>query len=45
LAHLSHVSAARVTARMPIVIGFVTRGTPVTPNLRIPEMPGLSIYR
>src|SRR5215831_20437797 len=31
LSHLSHVSAARVTARMPIVIGFVTRVTPVTP--------------
>jgi hypothetical protein len=30
----THVSAARVTARMPIVIGFVTRVTPVTPNLR-----------
>ena len=30
LSHLSHVSAARVTARMPIVIGFVTRVTPVT---------------
>src|SRR5262249_56754593 len=28
---LSHVSAARVTARMPIVIGFVTRVTRVTP--------------
>ena len=31
LSHLSHVSAARVTARMPIAIGFVTRVTPVTP--------------
>src|SRR6516164_6267300 len=30
LSHLSHVSAARVTARMPIVIGFVTRVTRVT---------------
>jgi len=29
--NLSHVSAARVTARMPIVIGFVTRVTRVTP--------------
>ena len=28
--NLSHVSAARVTARMPIVIGFVTRVTRVT---------------
>jgi hypothetical protein len=32
---LKGFSAARVTARMPIVIGFVTRVTPVTPNLRI----------
>src|SRR5262249_27746691 len=31
LSHLSHVSAARVTARMPIVIRFLTRVTPVTP--------------
>src|SRR5262249_47407490 len=31
MSHLSHVSAARVTARMLIVIGFVTRVTPVTP--------------
>src|SRR5262249_11978632 len=31
LSHLSHVSAARVTARMPIVIGVVTRVTRVTP--------------
>jgi hypothetical protein len=30
LSHLSHVSAARVTARMPIAIAFVTRVTPVT---------------
>src|SRR5262245_59351616 len=39
LSHLSHVSAARVTARMPI--GFVKR---VTPNLRetggCPHVPG-----
>jgi len=28
---LSYVSAARMTARMPIVIRFVTRVTPVTP--------------
>ena len=37
LSHLSHVSVARVTARMPIVIGFVTRVTPVTPVTRAPS--------
>src|SRR5262249_36260818 len=31
LSHLSHASAARVTARMPVVIRFVIRVTSVTP--------------